>query len=250
MLKDMSKDAAGPFTEPPLSNGPPIILRQPEHGYRHAIDPILLSHFCRPQKNDRVFDLGTGNGIIPLILARKDPTLTIQAIEIQSELYKTAMENLSLNSLADRISLIHGDMKDLPRLLPEASVDLVVSNPPYIRRSAGRLNPDSEKAIARHEIMITLDELLETAHFLMRPLGRFAVIYPARRAVDLLCRMRAFAINPTRIRFVHPRINAGAKLVLVEGMKKKGTDVTILPPLALHDPEGDDTEEIRRMFLP
>ena len=227
----------------------PLILNQPENGYRHSIDPILLSHFCGPQKKDRIFDLGAGNGVISILLARRDPSLSIQAIEIQSDLYFIALKNIAQNGLAGRINLFHGDMKELPHFIPSASIDLVVSNPPYIKRSDGRLNPNSEKAIARHEIMITLAELIEIANFLMRPLGRIALIYPAGKTAELLRRMEAIAIHPTRMRFVHSRLENDAKLVMVEGMKKKGKEVTVLPPLFLHNSEGGYTEEVRRMFL-
>jgi len=227
-----------------------MILRQPLKGYRHAIDPVLLAHFCQPGIGDQVLDLGTGNGIIPVILAFRKKDITISAVEIQTELYQMALENISLNQLTDRVTVVNKDMRELPGIFPTASFDLVVSNPPYIKQAAGRINPDSQKAIARHEIKITLDELLKTAYAMMKSSGRFSVIFSANRMADLICKMRQHDIEPKRIRFVHARKTDDAKLVLVEGRKHGKEGLKTLAPVVIYDREEQYTDEINWMFHP
>ena len=227
-----------------------VVLQQPSDGYRHSIDPVLLVHFCCPNPNDRVLDLGTGNGIIPVILAYRYKNITISAVEIQPSLHQLAKENVAANHLQSRVTLHLGDIKQLSTVLPSKCFNLVVSNPPYIECRSGRVNPNRKKAIARHEIEITLKEVLFAAYTMLSPMGRFAIVYPASRLTDLLCFMRRCNLEPKRLRWIHGRADLDAKRVLIEGRKHGKPGLKVTPPLVIYKEDGTYTNEVNRMFLP
>jgi tRNA1(Val) A37 N6-methylase TrmN6 len=204
-------------------------LIQSRRGYRFSIDAVLLSQFVTVKPGDRVVDLGTGCGIIGLILLLMRPVRTVFGLEIQPGLADLAVRNAVLNGFQNRMRVIVGDIRHPP--LTPGKADLVVCNPPYRKSLSGRINPDSEKAIARHEIMVSLGEIIRTASAILRPKGRLAMIYPAVRLVDTLSEMRLIGLEPKRMRVIYPHINTDAKLVLVEASLKARGGLTILPPL-------------------
>ncbi|MBU1169792.1 MAG: methyltransferase [Proteobacteria bacterium] len=223
-------------------------MKQYLSGYRYTIDPVLLAHFVRPGSKDRVMDLGTGAGIIPAILSHRYPGLTICGIEIQARLAKLALSNIQENDLAHGVSIICGDMTQ-PSVFPTSGdMDFVLSNPPYIPHRAGRLNPSDEKAIARHEVKITLRQLILTAVSLLKDKGHFAVIYPQNRLVDLLIEMRAAGLEPRTLQMVQPHSGGTVKRVLVESVKGGKPDLTILKTLSIYQRPGIYSDEIKDMF--
>lgn len=225
-----------------------LIIRQPKNGYRFSIDPVLLAHHARPNPSDRILDLGTGCGIIPLILGYRTPGVHVRGIEIQPELAELAQHNVSENGMAGHIEII---CRDIRKMAAPRSFDLVLTNPPYREVSAGRISPDSQRAIARCELSITLEGLLGRAAVQLAPSGRFLIIYPARRAADLLYRMRKADLAPRMIRFIHGKPGVCAKLLIVEGIKGGNPDLTVAAPLILHDSTGNGySEEVRKLFLP
>jgi tRNA1Val (adenine37-N6)-methyltransferase len=204
-------------------------LIQSARGYRFSIDAILLAQFATIKPRDVVVDLGAGCGIISLLLLLEKPVGYVIALEIQKHLVDQAVRNGALNGFMDRMGVLLGDLRQVP--LGRSIADVVVCNPPYRRPGSGRVNPDFERAIARHEIMASLNDILSAANSVLKPKGRVAVIYPAGRLVDLIVRMRAFDFEPKRMQVVYPSMEEESKLVLVEGSRAGKGGVKILPPL-------------------
>ena len=182
-------------------------LIQSRHGYRFSVDAIFLSNFVSVSEEDVVVDLGTGCGIMPLILLTKRTINITFGLEIQEELAAQAARNARLNRLDARMKVVMGDLKHLP--LQERSADVVICNPPYRKIASGRLNPDLRKAIARHEVLTSLDDILGAANRLLRPKGRFATIYPCARLADILCRLGRFNLEAKRLRIIYPNLRPG-----------------------------------------
>lgn len=202
---------------------------QSKTGYRFSIDAVLLSDFVTIKKYDTVIDLGTGCGVIPLSLLASKPLKHIYCIEIQPELACQAVRNARLNNLDKKMSVIIGDMRSVP--LPAASFNVVVCNPPYRQKKSGRINPDQQRAIARHEIYASLDDIIIAARYLLRTRGRLALIYPAERLADLIEKLRQSGFEPKKIRVIYPDMGANAKLVLMEAWFGGKNGLTVLPPL-------------------
>ena len=234
----MEKDGA-PFPLSPdetlssFFNGRLKIL-QKKKGYRFSIDAVLLSQFVIIRKNEKAIDLGTGCGILPLLLSQTTKTCSFVGVEIQKGLVECAVKNVILNRLEDRLSVLHQDFKKLKASFPPGSFDVVLSNPPYRKYRTGRINPFPEKAIARHEMKGTLDDLVSIASYLLPHKGRFYLIFPASRTADLLVTLRKQNLEPKRFQPVHPRNDESAKFILVESVKSSGVELTIMPPLILH----------------
>jgi tRNA1Val (adenine37-N6)-methyltransferase len=204
-------------------------LIQSKSGYRFSIDAILLSEFVTIKKGDMVADLGTGCGIIPLILLLTTPVDYVFGLEIQAELAEQASRNALLNGLSNRLAIVRGDIRHPP--IAPSFVDVVVCNPPYRKKDSGRINPDPQRAIARHEILASLDDILDTASIILRPKGRLALIYPVGRLVDVMVRLRRLGMEPKRIRIIYPAMKSEAKLALVEASKGGRPGLKVLPPL-------------------
>jgi len=204
-------------------------LIQSERGYRFSIDAILLAQFVTVKPRDVVVDLGAGCGIISLLLLLEKPVGYVIALEIQKTLADQAVRNAALNGVMHRMGVLLADLRQGP--IRKSIADVVVCNPPFRRPGSGRLNPDLQRAIARHEIMVSLEDILRAASAVLKPKGRVAVIYPAARLVDLLVRLRAFDFEPKRMRVVYSSMEEESKLVLVEGARGGKGGVKVLPPL-------------------
>jgi tRNA1Val (adenine37-N6)-methyltransferase len=210
----------------------------------------LLAHHVRPHPGDRVLDLGTGCGIIPLILAFRHPDITLYGVEIQKKLSDLGIFNVKSNQMQKRITILCQDLRELKSKMIAGVVDLVVCNPPYRKADSGRLNPDHQRAVARHEIEATLPDVIMTARRMLRTAGKFTVIYAAERAVELITQMQANGIEPKTLCSIHSRWDSAAKLVLVEGVKGGRPGTRITPPLILYDESGNYTPDVLRMFEP
>jgi tRNA1Val (adenine37-N6)-methyltransferase len=204
-------------------------LIQPRCGYRFSIDAVLLSEFVTIKPQDRVVDLGTGCGIIPLLLLLKRPVSHVIGLEIQPDMAGQACRNRLLNGFADRMSVVLADIRDLP--LAPLSTDVVICNPPYRQAATGRVNPNRQKAIARHEILMVLDDILRGSVRVLKAGGRLAIIYPAVRTVDMLARMRGHGLEPKRMRFIHADGGSESKLVMVEAYAGGRMGLKVLAPL-------------------
>lgn len=204
-------------------------LIQSARGYRFSADSILLSRFVTTRKGDWVVDLGAGCGVIGLMLLLEKPIGRVVCLEIQAALADQARRNAALNGFREKMSVILGDIRHPP--LSPSIAHLVVCNPPYRPARSGRINPDPERAIARHEILASLNDLLSAALRLMKPKGRIAMVYPAARLADLMVRLRSFGLEPKRIRMLYPGPQEEAKLVFIEATRGAAGGLKILSPL-------------------
>jgi len=222
---------------------------QKKEGYRFSLDAVILGRLAQVLPGDRVMDLGTGCGIIPLILAKTTKAQEIVGVEIQEELAEVACRNVALNGFDGIINIVKEDLKNLPSLYPTGAFDFILTNPPFRKRATGRINPQEQKSIARHEIAISLHEVLRVAYFLLKTQGKFFLIYPAFRLVDLFYEMRRCGLEPKTIQCVHSRIDTPAKMVLVESVKGGGVELQVKEPLIIYDTEGKYTEALQGVYF-
>jgi tRNA1Val (adenine37-N6)-methyltransferase len=229
--------------------GGQVQVIQKKRGYRFSVDALLLSQFGRREKGRRILDLGTGSGIISLILSHSQPASRFVGIEIQEDLADRAKRTLALNRLGDKIDVMKGDIREIENFIPPHSFDAVVSNPPYRRLQSGRINPEREKAQARHEILGALDDFLRAAAYALRPRGRIYLIYPARRMVELICRMREKCLEPKRCRMVHSYPATRGEFILVAGVAGGREEMAVEPPLYIYDRDGCYSEDMMSLFI-
>lgn len=237
------------FTTDTFFNGR-LIVKQPRTGYRYSIDAVILASHVQPRPADRVLDLGTGCGIIPLIIAFRHPGVKLYGVEIQHDLAKIAHNNIGANNLENRVAILSVDMKMLKPSSLSGPMDLVVCNPPFYRIASGRINPDSQRAIARHELKVTLKDVLKSAEGMLRTAGKFVCIYGSDRLVDLFDQMRARNIEPKSMRLIHSKPGTDARLVLVEGVKGGSSGLIVKAPLFIYRSDDVYSDEIEGMFVP
>jgi tRNA1Val (adenine37-N6)-methyltransferase len=223
-------------------------ILQNKRGYRFSIDAPLLAYFAKSSPDDRIIDLGTGCGIVPLILIFRRKAIKITGVEIQSPLADLARRNAALNRCSSRFQVWEEDLRKLDARARRESFDLVITNPPYRKAGSGRLNPHTEKAVARHEIQATQEEVLRSAYYLLVDKGRLAMIYPASRFADLMRGLSKHHLEPKRIQFVHSHEGDEARLVLVEALKEGHAQVKVLPPFFLYDSARNYTPAARELF--
>jgi tRNA1Val (adenine37-N6)-methyltransferase len=209
-------------------------LYQSRIGYRFSLDALLLAHFVTVKPRDRLIDLGAGNGTIALLLSHLHPAVLITGLEVQPAMAERAKRSVALNGLEKRVAIVAGDLRAIDSLFAQASFDIVVSNPPFREPNSGRVSPQREKQIARHEIKGGLQDFLAAAGYLLRPKGRLALIYSAERAVALLAALRGAGLEPKRLRWVHSFAGDEALLVLVEAVKGGRSGVKVAPPLVIY----------------
>lgn len=221
---------------------------QRKRGYRFSLDALLLAHFVELRDGDDLIDLGTGSGIIALILAQRFRCGRVLGIEIQDDLVVIARRNIVLNGLAGRMEVVPGDVRCPETFCEPQSFSAALFNPPYRRLRSGRTNFDPEKAVARHEIEGTVADFLDAAAYALRPEGHVYAIYPAVRMVELIVRMRACRIEPKRLRLVHSRLDGQAEFVLAEGVKGGREGLSLAPPLFIYRNAGGYTPEMMQIF--
>lgn len=231
-------------------------LSQSIDGYRYSIDSFILADFVKPAKESKIIDFGTGNGIIPLLLTHKTSSKII-GLDIQSSLLSHARFNIAQNSLEKQITLIQGDIRFSKSFLKTGYFDIVVTNPPYRKLKSGRLNPNSEKAISRHEIIITLPELIENAANLLSDSGKLDMIYIYERYNELISILEKKGFFLKKIRLVCSNRKSEPKMFLVEAVKKtidsphsngETRDGVVLDPLYIYDSNGAYTPEMQGIY--
>ena len=213
-------------------------LYQPRHGYRFSIDALLLAGTALPLASGRVAELGTGNGVVSVLLARCPAVVHIDAREVQPHLAALAARNCALNQCSGNVAVKHHDIRHPDADMPPGSCDLVVMNPPFYRLGSGRLNPERQSAAARHELHGTLDDFVQAAARLLKPGARLVMIYRSARLVDLLCSLRTHGIEPKQLQTVHGRQDSPGTMVLMTGVRGAGVECRVLPPLVLYT-QGD-----------
>ena len=202
---------------------------QSRQGYRFSVDALLLAGFVSIKSEDFVVDLGAGCGIISLFLASEREVGFVVGLELQEELASQAKRNIVLNEFEDKIAIIQGDLRHLP--VAPGFAHVVVCNPPFRKEKSGRINPDFSKAIARHELAVSLDDILAAGKTLLKPGGRLALIYPANRLTEILERMRVQELEPKRLQIIFPDSASHAKLAMIEGTLQGKSGLKILPPI-------------------
>ena len=201
-----------------------------------GMDAVLLSAFVKVKPKQRVLDLGTGTGVIPILLEAKTPGEHFTGLEIQPDSADMAGRSVALNGLTDKIDIVTGDIKEAADLFDAASFDVITTNPPYMLNHHGLQNDGDARTIARHEVLCTLDDILrESAKLLKESKGRFYMIHKPFRLAEILSKMCQYKIEPKRIRFVHPYIDKEPTMVMIEGLKGGKSRVTVEPPIIMYE---------------
>jgi tRNA1(Val) A37 N6-methylase TrmN6 len=217
--------------------------------FSFSLDAVLLARFAyMPIQKGNIIDLCTGNGIIPLILSTRTKG-KITGVEIQERLYDMAVRSITYNDLNNQIKLIHGDLNDMPKHLGYGKFDVITCNPPYFATpKKDKQNLNEHLAIARHEIMCTLEDVIRVSSQLVKQGGKVALVHRPGRLVDIVELMRKYGVEPKRIQFVFPKQGKEANTLLVEGIKGGGSDLKLLPPIFVYNSDNEYTEEIRKIL--
>ena len=210
------------------------IIQNPE-GFCFGVDAVLLSDFAKVKKEETVLDLGTGTGILPILLAAKTLGRHFTGLEIQEESADMAVRSIEHNRLQDRIDIVTRDIKEAASIFKSAFFDVIVTNPPYMLEQHGLQNSQDTKTIARHEVMCTLDDILrESGKLLQESKGRFYMIHKPFRLAEILIKMNSYKIEPKRLQFIHPYMDKEPSMVLLEGIKGGKSRVKIEPPIIMY----------------
>ena len=213
-----------------------------------GMDAVLLSAFARVKAGECVLDLGTGTGILPILFAAKTEGKHFTGLEIQEESADMARRSVIHNHLEDRISIVTGDIKEASGIFGIEALDVITTNPPYMIGGHGLANPDSAKAIARHEVLCTLDDILRESSKMLKYGGRFYMVHRPFRLVEILTKMTAVNMEPKRMRLVYPYIDKEPNMVLIEGIKNAKSRIEVEPPLIVYEKDGDYTRRIYDLY--
>jgi tRNA1Val (adenine37-N6)-methyltransferase len=222
-------------------------LYQGRTGYRFSLDALLLAHFVTVKGGDRIVDLGAGNGAIALLLSHLHPSASLTGLEVQPAMAERAKRSVALNRLDERVVIVAGDLREIGSIFTASTFHVVVSNPPFRPVRSGRISPNREKQIARHEITGDLRDFLTAAAYLLRPKGRLALIYSAERAVELLVSLRRAGLEPKRLRWVHSFAADGALLVLVEAVKGGRSGIDVEAPQVIYRQGKEYSAEVAKI---
>jgi len=223
-------------------------LIQAAHGYRFSLDAVLLTHFPELTGVSQVIDLGTGSGVIPLLLAARAPNLRITGVELQPSMVERARRSVHLNRLEHRIEIIQADIKEIDRTLAGGSAELVLSNPPFWKIGEGSLSSNMEETIARHEVNLNLEELVHKGAYLLGQGGKMVIIHRAERMEEAMGIFRSHKLYLKRLRLVHSFMERNATLFLLEGIKNRPGRLNILPPLVIYQKPGEYSDEINQLY--
>lgn len=227
-----------------------IKVYQSKRGYRFSVDSLLVFSFVNMSYAKKIADLGAGSGIIGLLLAKKYPKAKVYLVELQRSLYENCIRNIEINGLQDRVMALNEDIRLIAsgKVIPdleENTFDLIVSNPPFRQPDTGRISPEDERALARHELTLKLDDLVMASHRLLKTGGRLCLIYLPERLVELLMKLRNSGLEPKRLRFVHSKIHEPARMVLVEAAKGRRQGLILERPFIIYNDHGVYTEEMK-----
>ena len=247
-----------------MEAGKEIVLKENEriddlqrNGYRiiqspkkfcFGMDAVLLSGFARVKEGGNVLDLGTGTGIIPILLSAKTEAKHLTGLEIQEESADMARRSVMLNSLEEKITIVTGDIKEAGNLFDAASFDVVTSNPPYMTGKHGLTNPEDAKAIARHEILCTLEDVISKAAYLLKPGGNFFMVHRPFRLVEIMTLLQQYKLEPKRMQLVYPYVDKEPNMVLIEANRGGRPRMRVEKPLIIYKEPGVYMPEIYDIY--
>ncbi|MCR4598226.1 MAG: tRNA1(Val) (adenine(37)-N6)-methyltransferase [Acetatifactor sp.] len=223
------------------------IIQDPER-FCFGMDAVLLSGFVRARQGNQLLDLGTGTGILPLLLSAKTQCAHLTGLEIQEESADMARRSVALNHLEERISIVSGDLKEAGQIFAPASFDCITCNPPYMIGRHGITNPDAPKAIARHEILCTFEDVAAAAAKLLKSGGKFFLVHRPFRLAELIVTLTSHKLEPKRMRLVYPYADKEPNMVLLEAVRGGNSRMTVEPPLIIFDRPGEYSREIKDNF--
>ncbi len=230
-----------------------IKIYQNKKGYRFSVDSLLVFSFVKLSHAKKIADLGAGSGIIGLLLARKYQDSRVYLVELQKGLYENCKKNIEVNGLTERVTALNEDIRLIAKGkviqgLEENSFDLIVSNPPFRKVKTGKISPEGERALARHEILMELKDLLKASYRLLKIGGRLCFIYLPERLVEVFINLRNTGLEPKRIRFIHSKLNEEARMVLIEAAKERKPGVIIEQPFIIYNEDGTYTAEMASIY--
>lgn len=223
------------------------IIQDPDR-FCFGMDAVLLTGFAKVKKSEKVLDLGTGTGIIPILLESKSEGAQFTALEIQEESADMARRSVLLNHLEEKISIVTGDIKDASKLFGASSFDVITTNPPYMIGEHGLKNGNDAKTIARHEVLCSLDDILMQSRRLLRPGGRFYMVHRPFRLAEILSKMIEYKIEPKRMQLVYPYVDKEPNMVLIEGLRGGKSRITVEKPLIVYEKENVYTQDILNLY--
>lgn len=227
-------------------NGYRII--QDKNRFCFGMDAVLLSGFARVKQGERALDLGTGTGIIPILLEAKTEGNHFTGLEIQEDSADMARRSVALNGLQEKIDIVTGDIKDASNIFGASSFDVVTVNPPYMVGQHGLKNPQEAKAIARHEILCTLEDVVRESARLLKPQGHFFMVHRPFRLAEIICMMHDYHVEPKRMKLVYPFVDKEPNMVLLEGMRGGRSRMTVEKPLIVYREQDVYTDEIYDIY--
>lgn len=227
-------------------NGLKII--QKTDGFCFGMDAVLLTGFAHVKRGERVLDLGTGTGIIPILLSAKTEGKHFTALEIQEEIAKMAARSVAMNHLEEKIEIVNGDIKEASRIFGGASFDVVTTNPPYMNDAHGLKNPTEVKAISRHEVLCTLEDVVREGAKVLKSGGRMYMVHRPHRLIEIITAMKQYKMEPKRMCMVHPFKDKEANMVLIEAVKGGGSWLKMEAPIIVYKEPGVYTDQIYDIY--
>ena len=222
---------------------------QNKDGFCFGIDSILLSDFAKEiKKGSKVIDLGTGTGIIGILLCMKTELSKIMGVEIQKEVYDMAKRSIKLNNLENKFEIINENIKNLENIIETGTFDAVVTNPPYKKIGTGLTNENEKKLISRHEITANLEDFIKVSSKILKDKGTLYMVHRPDRMVDIIELLRKYKLEPKRIKFVYPNANKDANLILLKAVKNANPFLKIEKPLYVYNQNGEYTDEILKIY--
>ena len=223
------------------------IIQNPKK-FCFGMDAVLLSGFAKAGKGDRVLDMGTGTGIIPILMEAKTEAAHLTGLEIQKESADMARRSVELNRLQEKIAIVQGDIKEAGTLVGAASFDVVTCNPPYMIGQHGMKNPDTPKAIARHEILCTLEDVVSQAAKVLKPGGNFYMVHRPFRLAEIMVTLKKYRLEPKRMQLVYPFVDKEPNMVLIEANRGGRPRMTVEKPLVVYQEPGVYMPEIYEIY--
>lgn len=218
-------------------------------GFCFGIDSVLLSDFAKGiKKNSTVVDIGTGTGIISILLSAKIDIKKIYGVEIQEDVANMAKRSVELNHLEDKIEIINTNIKNIFDFLEPNKIDSIVTNPPYMKLNTGAQNEERKKLISRHEVECTLEDIIQVSYKLLKSNGEFYMVHRAERIVDILYYLRQYKLEPKVLRFIQSSVGKEPNLVLIKAVKNAGYQLTLEKPLIIYNNDGEYTDEILKIY--